>query len=419
MDIKENISFLVDNIYKIITMVFVIVGVVISYLGYCLAKRSSNSNELEPIADITKTLENRRSRQFFWFGKKMSDLGQDTNPIKEAMYRAQKFQKEGKIDAAIEEWRNIVKSTEGEDNYIAARAWSAIGDLHNMEDQGEEALSAYTEAINLDKNYAEAYHNRGNTWASLAKDEFARGNEELAFEHYESAVANYSDAIQLKRDYVEAYYCRGLVKGIFGQYEPAIVDYKRAINLRPKYADAYMGIGSIELDFNNYESALDMYNKAVRQKRRDPLVYSNRGNAKAAFGKHEFDRRDLESAYNYYKSALTDYNRAIRLDPNFAIPYSELGALGLFLAEYESVQGDVIAVREHYEQASAACDKAIDLKPKFTQAYANRGNIQKMLGNIEDARADFQTALRLAREEGQVLLEIDIEQQILELNNTQ
>lgn len=400
-------------------MVGVIAALVFGYYRHRNDKRSSNYNELKPSADITKTLENRRSKQLSWFNKIMSVLGQDTHPIEKAMYRAQEFEKEGKINEAIEEWHNIVKSTVKEDTYIAARAWSAIGDLYNMEDQREEALSAYSKAINLDENYAEAYYSRGNTCSSLGEDEFARGNVELAFEHYRSAIANYSDAIIINGSYVDAYYKRGVVKNLSGKSKDAIEDFKQAINLRPKLSDAYICIGNIELDSNNYELALVMYNKAIRLRRRDPLAYSNRGNAKIVYGISEFDRGDLKSAYTYWKSARKDLNKAIRLNPDFALPYSQLGGLGLYLGQYESIQGDVISARDHYEQGSAACDKAIALDKKLTAAYANRGNIQMMLGNIETAREDLKTALKLARENNQRFVEIDIEKQILELNNYQ
>ena len=423
MDLKVIISFIVNNLYKIITIIIMSVGVIITYLTYrfIIKPRSNpaNPDELRNSAGFAKILENRRSRVFSQFDKEVSDVERDpeASPVDRARARAYRLQKEEKIDEAIQEWRNIAKIAKGEDNYLAAYAWFSIGYLHDMEDRGEEALSAYDKAIDLDENYAVAYNNRAGTKCNLGRYEYAQGNEESAFQHYESAIVDYSAAIQLKRDFAEAYVNRGDVKIMLNRYEDAGVDYKAAIKLRTKYTCAYTGLAEVELHFKRYESAIAYYNKAIRLKRDDPIIYFNRGNVKMLFGEYEFERRDTRSALNQFKSALVDYNKALSLKSDFAGVYNNLGTLKTNLGVYEADQGDARAAHDYYESALADYNKAVCLDRNLAAAYAGRGATQVRLDNIEMGREDFQTALELARQQNQEDLEIDMERQILELDN--
>ena len=57
-------------------------------------------------------------------------------------------------------------------------------------------------------------------------------------------------------------------------------------------------------------------------------------------------------------------------------------------------------------------NQAICLNPNHVRAYYNRGNMHEDLGNIEDARADYQTALQLAEQQGDTCLINDINQRL-------
>jgi tetratricopeptide (TPR) repeat protein len=64
---------------------------------------------------------------------------------------------------------------------------------------------------------AEAYYNRGNTYATLGK--------------YEHALEEYSQAITIEPSLVQAYNKRGLAYHELGLYEEAIADYTQAIRV--------------------------------------------------------------------------------------------------------------------------------------------------------------------------------------------
>ena len=138
-----------------------------------------------------------------------------------AIADAVSLQQQGKRDDAIEKWRAIAHVVEGSDNDLAARAWFSVGYLIKDEDP-EDALADYAEAIRLKPDYAEAYNNRG-----AVKDALGR---------HDDAIADYDEAIRLKPDYAEPYYNRGTVKAKLGRYDDALADYAEAIRLKPDHA---------------------------------------------------------------------------------------------------------------------------------------------------------------------------------------
>ena len=271
-----------------------------------------------------------------------------------AIADAVSLQQQGKRDDAIEKWRAIAHVVEGSDNDLAARAWFSVGYLIKDEDP-EDALAAYAEAIRLKPDYAEAYNNRG-----AVKDALGR---------HDDAIADYDEAIRLKPDYAEAYNNRGAVKDALGRHDDAIADYDEAIRLKPDYAIAYANRGNVKTALGRHDDAIADQDEAIRLQPDLAIAYNNRGTVKGKSGR--------------YTDAIADYDEAIRLQPDLAIAYNNRGA----------VKGK----SGRYTDAIADCDEAIRLQPDLAEAYYNRGNAKKALGLKDEARKAFETTLELAR----------------------
>jgi tetratricopeptide (TPR) repeat protein len=95
----------------------------------------------------------------------------------------------------------------------------------------EQAISAYSRAINLDPNYVLAYINRGSAYT-------ARG-------HYDRALADYTRAIELDPNDAVVYFNRGNAYRKRREYEKALSDYTQAIKLDPNDPDAYFNRGEV------------------------------------------------------------------------------------------------------------------------------------------------------------------------------
>ena len=85
--------------------------------------------------------------------------------------------------------------------------------------QIDQAIEAYSHAIELKSGYAHAYNNRGVAYTN--KGEF------------DKAIVNYTKAIDLKPDFASAYNNRGATYAAKGDYDRAIEDFNKAIDLNP------------------------------------------------------------------------------------------------------------------------------------------------------------------------------------------
>ena len=205
-----------------------------------------------------------------------------------AIADAVSLQQQGKRDDAIEKWRAIAHVVEGSDNDLAASAWFSVAYLIKDEDP-EDALADYAEAIRLKPDYAEAYSNRGIVKAKLGR--------------YDDALADYAEAIRLKPDHASSFYNRGVAKAKLGRYEDALADYDEAIRLKPDYAEAYSNRGAVKDTLGRHDDALADYDEAIRLKPDLAEAYGNRGNAKNALGLKDEARKDFETTLELARNA--------------------------------------------------------------------------------------------------------------------
>ncbi len=196
-----------------------------------------------------------------------------------ATLEAYSLQHQGKNTEAIEKWKSIADTAKGKNNDLVARAFFSIGYLHNEQNEKDQALSAYDQAIELMPTFADAYMSRGILNSAIEKNE--------------EAIADHSEAIRLKPDYAEAFLYRGIAKLALKKHEDAIFDFDEAIRLNPNSA----------------------------------LVYVQRGVSKSALGQH--------------KDAVGDYDEAIRLSPKFAEAYMNRSAANRALNQMDAAQMDL------------------------------------------------------------------------------
>ena len=146
-------------------------------------------------------------------------------------------------------------------------------------------------------------------------------------------------------------------------------------------AHGFFSIGCLLWEGGKAKKARSAYDPAIRLQPDYAAVYNNRGNIKNGLGS--------------YDDALDDYGEAIRLNPNFAEVYSNRGAAKFRLGKHAAALDDL--------------NEAIHLQPGFMNAYANRGVAQLGLNNIDEAKLDFQTALKLAEHHENDNLKIYVE----------
>lgn len=106
-----------------------------------------------------------------------------------------------------------------------AMLWFERGKAFVQSGDYEDAVNDFTQAIESDPNFADAYYIRGRVQGRLGK--------------HEQAVGDFTKAISLDPDNAGIYADRGVAYGFLGKQALAMSDFTQAITLNPNFADAY------------------------------------------------------------------------------------------------------------------------------------------------------------------------------------
>jgi lipoprotein NlpI len=189
----------------------------------------------------------------------------------------------------------------------------------------DKALADCNEAIQVDRNYAAAYLNRGNVYLSkLDVDHaFADFNEALRLDpknawayaergnlyknkgDFDLAIADLSESIRLDPGYALPHFSRGDLYRVKGDLARAMIDMNETIRLDPNYALAYFIRGKLSYMLGNGPAALEDFGKAIKLGAEDPNAYFNRGVAYYVIGGRTPD-------------AVADFKKAAELNPKDA-----------------------------------------------------------------------------------------------------
>jgi len=174
-----------------------------------------------------------------------------------------------------------------------------IGITNKQLGKREEAIQAYTKAISLKPDYADAYFNMANALKDLVK--------------LDEAIEAYTKAISLKPDYAEAYNNMGIALKEQGKLEKAIEAYKKALSIKPDYAEAYNNMGGTLKDQGKLEKAIKAYNKALSIKPDYAEAYNNIGGTFQDQGRLD--------------KAIGAYNKALSLKPDYVLAIENASSL--------------------------------------------------------------------------------------------
>ncbi len=156
-----------------------------------------------------------------------------------------------------------------------------IGTYHLSRYESEQAISKFSQAINLHPRHYESYNNRGLAYLSIyqtdsASADFSRAITifpQYALAYYNlstvysllsdwnNAVLNCSKAIDLQPDLVQAYNNRANTYARQKKYVEAFADYETAVRIEPGYSDIYGNRALIYLETGNVTHALWNFKK--------------------------------------------------------------------------------------------------------------------------------------------------------------
>lgn len=131
--------------------------------------------------------------------------------------------------------------------------------------------------------------------------ELEKGNNFYFRKDFQNAVAAYTNAINIQPNFAEAYNNRGNCYVFLKQFQPALRDLQTAINYNKVDARIYNNLGNVYLETEDYHAAINSYTKAINL---NPNLFT-------AY----FNRALAYSYSNRFKEALPDAQRAMQLNP--------------------------------------------------------------------------------------------------------
>lgn len=306
---------------------------------FMFSRKLGVENPEEEMKEVTRKRIERYNLQYDEFEKRIREESAKENSSKDIIEETL-----SQIDSLNNQ---LLKDAEKEET---SEAYLKKGRIYRRMEKYEEAIEAYTKAIELDPNVSEAYNNRGATYYVMGE--------------YEKAIEDYSQAIKNDPDFSQAYNNRGVVYYERGEYEKAIKDYIKAIELNPNYSRAYSNKGAAHNKLREYEKAIEDCTKAIELNPNLSKAYNNRGAAYNEMGE--------------YEKAIENCEKAIKIDSKLCNAYKHMG-----VAYYR---------KNDFLKALSYLDKAIELDPKYKEAYEMRAKVYRALNKGKEAEEDEKRA---------------------------
>ncbi|GEM_PF-1789402 len=313
------------------------------------------------------------------------------------------------------------------------------------------AVEYYTKAINLDPKNPYTYYMRGDTYASMDKNDLAildyeracdggskkgcekynelqfevykdQGKKYLQSKNYSKAVEFYTKAIKIKDDDSYVFYYRGEAYSHQDKYDYALRDFEKACKLGhysacDKKTEAqvkvYENKGDEYYKSSNYDSAVEYYTMAIRIAKDSSSLYDKRGKAYEYAKKVDYAISDYRTACNkgyssgcsHLKSLKNSHaNEWFSKGDKYYKKKSWKSAIecykkGLTYGEGNKYVyfhiGYAYGERGYYNDSISYYKKAIRIDSKYKEAYNNIGWCYGKLGKRSSAKSYFRKACNL------------------------
>lgn len=133
-----------------------------------------------------------------------------------------------------------------------------------------------------------------------------RGMAYVEKKEYNLGILDYTKAIEIDRDYIEAYGKRAEALKLKGDFQEALKDTQMEIELSPEKFQGYMRRGDLNFKLKNYQNSVLDYTEAVE-------IFPN---SAEAYSKRSIAKLMVSSSRNSMLEALQDMNKSLEINPN-------------------------------------------------------------------------------------------------------
>lgn len=220
-------------------------------------------------------------------------------------------------------------------NKVAAEDAFAEAFVLEQKESWASAYQKYTEALEFDNQYANAYYRRGlvcarfpmRRKAAIFNIKQAINYKPLQWEHYmalgkvymaisstELAVSYFDTCTTLAPKYDSAWFYKAEILAYSSnKYDQAIPIYQKTIKLNPKLASAHAGAAYCLFKKKSYKASISYWNEAIRLKPNEANWLHLRGITKLKLKLTDSACKDFVRGGNLnFKPALSDWNRYCR-----------------------------------------------------------------------------------------------------------
>lgn len=345
-----------------------------------------------------------------------------------------------------------------------ATSWFYLANCYDKLADFTSAKNAYIKVIELRHEYMEAYQSlciillkineplEAVKYAQIASDldkksyiyDFIIGTAYMKNRDFKSAQEPLERALEKSPENLGTLNSLGTCYMALGKSEEAILTYKRALEINPKSVMAYFNIGSAYQIQQNHEMACEYLQKAIDLEEDEGFI--------TALAMSEVKLGRYESALKHYKQlalmcpgkenfkynivtcyeALGEFQTAIRMleemvyvNPKFILPAQKLASLYIKtnqLNKAKKIYDDILLknkvsaeiLHQYAILSSSLCDtdtaekmlkKVIRMNPELAKAHKDLGIIYLNKRLFDYARDEFETAMKLAPNDFEILFE--------------
>lgn len=216
-----------------------------------------------------------------------------------------------------------------------------------------------------------------------ATDFFLRGNTKFKEKELHESIKWYTEAVQKQEQFPDAYYNRGLVYQSLEKNDEALADFTKAVEQDPAFAPALYKKTEILQSMDRIDEALVSAQDLVKNFPDSSANWSLQGN--------------IEMQKSLWNESLASYDRALALDKNSVetminqgVVYQELDQLDLAEKMFQNALasgkfkdliynnlGYLEIRRMHWDLASKYVKQALEIDPKNPLYVKNWERIQQ------------------------------------------
>lgn len=177
---------------------------------------------------------------------------------------------------------------------LSKHRWCSISDLTDQLETIKQDMARGVPVKWVERNVSAAER-----FATAYELQYQMSESLEAYNGLDRVIRLYTEAIELNEGYAEAYDNRGEAYLVKGDLSLALQDLHKAVELKPGLANAYNGLGNIYHLGRDLDQAILYYSKAIELRWGFAIAWTNRG--------------DAYMAKNEINEAMWDFNVACQL----------------------------------------------------------------------------------------------------------